>query len=305
MKLRFRKAPFTLVEMVVSLGVFSILMLIMFQMFTSAQKSWLISKSRADAYENAKIALDLISRDLQCVYYTQTGTPFWHGAYTGWDEFSNNEILAFVSATPVPPGITNSTLCEVKYQLAYVADHSAANKDKDGWLRRSVTGDSSGVKWNFSNNFIVGKDTSTNGATPPAPTAAFTAFEDDTPASVATSSSVSQKVIPHVLQLSFTCHKKPVLPAFPAGEEILPDANAGAPTAQKMPPYSIKISLTLMDKGAWDKWCALSNAPYPLPADINDRKDVASESDAAWEFRKNNQKTFTKTVFIGERGQQY
>jgi len=49
----------------------------------------------------------------------------------------------------------------------------------------------------------------------------------------------------------------------------------------------------------------LDSDPYhstdPLTADAQG----TDEDTAAWEFRKNNQRTFTKTVIIGDRGQKY
>jgi len=134
-------ASFTLIELLAAMGVLTIIMFVLISFFSSAQKAWTMSNARAETYENARIALDLITRDLQAIYYLPDKVPFWHVAVenVSWNEYRSNDMLCFISATPVPPNEDcSSNLCEIKYQKYYATDHSDSN---DGWLRRSCTGD--------------------------------------------------------------------------------------------------------------------------------------------------------------------
>jgi type II secretory pathway component PulJ len=300
---------FTLIELLAAMGVLMIIMFVLLSFFSSAQQAWTLSNARAEVYENARIALDLITRDLQCAYYVEDKTPFWHGAYpdsASWGDQGINDIIAFVSATSSPPNDdATSRLCEIKYQKMNAATHSS---NSDGWLRRSCTGDklsggAADAKWNFYNNIYVRR----TGAT-----TAFSANSD--------SSQDFEKVIPHVIELSFICYDKNgndisaqnynhdddgdgvyeigVLP----GKSTDPAANQQYPTPF---PYAVKISLTLMDKASWDKWVVLDADPYDATTQLTTAAKGAIEDVPAWEFRQKNQRTFTKTIFLGERGQKY
>ncbi len=65
MSRRKRRHHFTLVEILAAMTVLVIIMLVMFQFFSSAQRIWSLSNRNAEVYENARIAMDVITRDLQ------------------------------------------------------------------------------------------------------------------------------------------------------------------------------------------------------------------------------------------------
>ena len=68
------KHAFTLLELLISMGVFAILMLALMQFFSSAQTIWTTSNAKTDMFENAKIAMNLIATDLMNLYY-EHGKP--------------------------------------------------------------------------------------------------------------------------------------------------------------------------------------------------------------------------------------
>lgn len=70
------KHSFTLVELIVSLAVFSILLTVMLQFFSGAQRLWSNTESRNQLYSDARVAMDLMSTLLQNAYYTQESAPF-------------------------------------------------------------------------------------------------------------------------------------------------------------------------------------------------------------------------------------
>ena len=64
-----KKSFFTLLEVLVSMGVFSLLMLALMQFFSAAQGVWERTGNKAELFESAKTAMDIIANDLACAYY--------------------------------------------------------------------------------------------------------------------------------------------------------------------------------------------------------------------------------------------
>ena len=75
---------YTIVEVMVAMGIFLIMMTIMMQFFTSAQKVWNLASKKNMLYADARVAMNLMTRELQSMLYNNdddgsTGIyPFWH-----------------------------------------------------------------------------------------------------------------------------------------------------------------------------------------------------------------------------------
>ena len=101
---KLRKRPFTLVEILVSMAVFSILLMLMVQFFSNARTLWTANEKRSAVYADASVAMNLMSMLLQTTFYTEGGTPFQISNApasstaarpgTGW-----NSSLMFVSSS--------------------------------------------------------------------------------------------------------------------------------------------------------------------------------------------------------------
>lgn len=260
---------FSLIELITAMAIFSVLMVVMMKFFQEAQQAWTLSNQRAMVYDNARVAMDLITRDLQAAYYKKDVTPFWHKGKTTfatWSEYSN-ESLAFIAATPMPQEHSTTPFNEVIYQL-YYTDVTNSNA---GWLMRSVTGNKSdattpNTKHNYPSNFGVSKDTAAD------------AFTLD-----GASNEAFEKVIPYVTNLNFEC--------FKADGSVISTSDS-APTDF---PFIVMVELTLLDKDSWNKWLALGATPNQAVDD--------SDTDPARSFRLERERTFTKMIFMGERGQ--
>lgn len=72
-----RHLKFTLVELLVSLGVFSILLVIFMQFFSGMRLAWTNTEKRSESHYSARIALDLLSSMVSSMYYTNAGTDAW------------------------------------------------------------------------------------------------------------------------------------------------------------------------------------------------------------------------------------
>ena len=66
---KIKKSFFTLLEVLVSMGVFALLMLALMQFFSAAQGVWERTGNKAELFDSAKTAMDIIANDLACAYY--------------------------------------------------------------------------------------------------------------------------------------------------------------------------------------------------------------------------------------------
>ena len=63
------KNLFTLLEVLVSMGVFSLLMLALMQFFSAAQGVWEKSGSKSELFDSARVAAQLLTEDLTTAFY--------------------------------------------------------------------------------------------------------------------------------------------------------------------------------------------------------------------------------------------
>ncbi|MFA6104555.1 MAG: prepilin-type N-terminal cleavage/methylation domain-containing protein [Victivallaceae bacterium] len=235
---KIKRLRFTLVELIMAMAVFSILSLIMMRFYSSAQQVWSKASQRADMYNDAHIALDLMARELQAVMYNNDNStagiyPFWFqkirdvsSPAVGTDPVNNYyphsagsdfELtqLNFIADTDLKPKGAVSNTCEVRYRFVPAGEtiplaQSIDGKDiGEGWLVRSCTPDmtdnGTGVyipntKWDFTTPLPRLKADGTAGSA----TRINDIWGDVTTGK--DSSSLYQRVISGVYFLKFTCY---------------------------------------------------------------------------------------------------
>jgi hypothetical protein len=143
------------------------MMTIMMQFFTSAQKMWNASAKRNMIYADARVAMNLMTREIQCMLYDNDEIgdiyPFWFE----WTEITtadsikedykdNNEFplksdgttpyltaLNFIATTDLKPIDKGSDICEIKYKFTPISFSVASPKSTadvtGGKLERSCT----------------------------------------------------------------------------------------------------------------------------------------------------------------------
>ena len=94
MKRTKRKNFFTLLEVMISMGVFTVLMLALMQFFTTAQDVWDRSGSKTELYDTGRLAMQLLQDDLVSAFYGDeyhdtTANPFF--------KLDNNTKLTFAA----------------------------------------------------------------------------------------------------------------------------------------------------------------------------------------------------------------
>ena len=277
---KFVKNRFTLVELLVSMAVFSILLVLMMQFFSGARTLWTANEKRAAIYADATVAMDLMSQLLQSTFYNSDGgTPF---AITGIPEPDD-------TAAPRQPGTISNTNIDGWNSRIYFISNSPMELSKGGSVRylsfqrktdTSVAGvtrnvlellvfsDSSAANLHFDQCFHpFGLDVAPNGRLDQARThLTNTVFADATPLLA----KERKIVLRNVTGLKFT-------PVDHKGQMIY-----GADCYDL--PAGIEIELSLMEN----------------EQTIRDYQALPTE-DARKEFRLKNEYTFRRTVWLGDR----
>ncbi|MCF7854073.1 MAG: prepilin-type N-terminal cleavage/methylation domain-containing protein [Candidatus Pacebacteria bacterium] len=135
---------FTLVELLVAMAVLVILMSVLFQFTGAARRAWLGTSSNTRIYENSRIAMELLARDIKNAVASDTlgeEIPFY---IYNHDPVSMPEIITIVSPTDIDTTSQESRLCEVTYA------HST-NGTNEYTLQRQAIGDNN-AQWDFFGN---------------------------------------------------------------------------------------------------------------------------------------------------------
>ena len=308
---------FSLLELTLSIGVLAIIIAASFSFISSIQNTWQITYSKQESFENARIALDIMARDIETAYFDDGKAPFWH-----WKPASNlpsdytqyqNGHLAFIGQTPITPNdFCTEDYFEIKYQLYF----STAHDENEGWLRRSVTGNKlttftvvdgkTVYDDNPKYNWLPGGNSNLR--------ASLNYFNSSTDGAAFTANAASSgedqtdytQLIPYVLDLSFSCDtdtdtNRIIQPdtTTVAANNSLASCKSLAYSSTNIFPSLITVSITLLDKSSWDKWIALCGAGI-----YHSRDNYLGETAAAKAFREAHQTTFSRTVLLGDRGQE-
>lgn len=259
---------FSLIELAVSISIFLIIIAIVMNFYGTARNVWTISENKRQTFEDGRIALELISRDLHTIYYTPNTAPFWFKNKTTTGEWYDAQSINFISLIDMADDMGSSSgMYEVKYFLWY--PENGISSDSDGWLMRSVTGDAS-PKWNFAEYPLSVGLSGTNNA--------LTANND--------SNEPAHKLIPFVTRMEFNCFNR-------TGTAIAPNDNK----PQELP-YSVELRISILSKSEWQKWISIGGSP----AKAIDGTEAMSNLSAAI-FREKNEIIFSKTILLSERGQ--
>ncbi len=120
------QAAFTMIELLVAMVVLSMLVLLLASMLDSATKMWRENENRADAYREARSALNLIVSDLQTVMVS-TNTNYFSTNAIGSIPFGlEGSGLYFLTdlSGDAQPGGKKGDLCAVGYYRRWVKQNS-------------------------------------------------------------------------------------------------------------------------------------------------------------------------------------
>jgi type II secretory pathway pseudopilin PulG len=296
-----KKKPFTLLELILAMGILSVMMVLMLSFFSAAQKAWMTSSANAEIYENARVAMDLMTRDLQSALYNDENSS--QGIYPFWHESVNR--INFITATSVGDTADEPNIIrEVKYARSNGSSATTPLTQEDlpstapgttilkgGWLVRSVTGAScvdpdpakANIKTEALNKYNFALFPRSDGNMNRA-YKIFKAFPDAGNISRKSSQDFNY-VVPYIVSLEFTCYNNRA--------QDMVDANiySSSPAEATPFPYAIGIEIVLLDRASWAKWKAMGgNIATP-----------DSDTSATKIFREAHQKTFTTMIYLGSR----
>lgn len=119
-----RRRRFTLIELISAMAVFVILMLVLLQFFSAAEKAWTTTNANTEVFESARIAFDVISRDLKCAAARKDDIPGRDITFRLTNNslqkgvVSNGVMLEFESST-VSSSAAGCDLALVSYQYRH------------------------------------------------------------------------------------------------------------------------------------------------------------------------------------------
>ena len=167
---------YTIVEVMVAMGIFLVMMTIMMQFFDSARKVWDAASKRNIMYADARVAMNVMTREIQSILYSNDENNLPESIYPFWLEWtdididlagdeertsdlkayfiSNNDLfthsggsepyltaLNFIANTDIKAVDKGSDICEIRYRFVPVYFKGTApysiNDVKGGTLQRS------------------------------------------------------------------------------------------------------------------------------------------------------------------------
>lgn len=315
-----RRKNFTLLELIVSMAVFSILMLMIMRFFNQVQMAWSSSGQRSRTFEEARTAMDLMKTELKSTIFTSSNysCPFYfnpthdyNGTNASAQTFTGTSRIFFCADTPLVDneyctGAVGSLGRCYTHEIEYCLD-----QDDDGvtWLvRRAVPNQwdngaaaednhtAAGGSWDVNNppgdeNDVADPDTANTFF---APKNAYNAFV----AHANSNQEHYEKVVPYVVDLEFQALN---MDPDPDGNLATNDASwttqhdydgdgsfddIDANDEYTVLPDAIKINLTMLGKDDWTKWALLL---------------ANGDSDGAKEYLANHKHNFSSIIYVGDK----
>ena len=289
---RLVKHRFTLAELLVSMAVFSMLLLIMMQFFSGARTLWTANEKRSAIYADATVAMDLMSKLLQStVYNCDSGTPF---AITG-----GQTVNALGKPEPLkrPDTISDTDNGTDGWNSKiYFLSNSPLELSKGGSVRylsfqRKTDTNVSGVSRNVLEIWVFSDSSDTELKFDQCFTPYGDIVPNDTPidkySQLAKANEYLDRVFNGELSSKFKDNEKKVVLRNVTGLKFTPVDHTGIPiygaTFNNLP-AGIEIELSLME-----------NEQTIRDYQALETKDLRNE------FRLKNEYTFRRTIWLGDR----
>lgn len=273
------KHRFTLVELLVSMGVLVIILGFILQFFVGSQRLWQSMEQRNSLYADARVAMDIMTTMLQNSFYSEGGIPF---RIDRSDEFRNKIYFATQSMQNLPGG-------RLKYISFQMGDDSASpSTGEDDELKIAVFCDE---EEDFSKYFPpYGLEGAEN--LDAARTGVINKLDGqlkNTTKDPDKSEPYGSVLVRNVISFVITPYELDF--DAPSGFRKIPDST----TSYDEFPFMVEFKLTMLSPADFKIWKAMSGTDDGDPGKLQD-----SDNDRV-KFRKTHAYTFSRTVFIGEQ----
>ncbi len=279
---------FTLAEIVVAMGVFSIIMLMLFRLFTSSQQVWSSAEARSIRYADARVAMDLMANALQSAFYASDTTVMLIGTKTQPSKTDPRNVITFPVKMATHYGCMGDSfesdepaLFFIRFSLGKTSalPSEITNDEKPGYLYLSTFGKKDNdttykeLFTPYENNKIVDRCNDM-----------LKAFRENDSVQ---KDDRKQDIIQGVTRLEFT----PIMPDYKDTKLVwkLPRYKDGVDDDNTINPIAVEVKLWLLDRAGYEKWYTL-----------NESKSVtgSGENPRAKEFRLANEYLFTRLVHL-------
>ena len=304
-----RRNRFTLIELLVAIGLLSLIMMLLFQLFSSAQKLWIASEKTNNLYSNARVSMELMADILNTVQFSHgekddgsrnkekdmifsldSKSTFTYGG----KHYDSNSVI-FVAKTARELPMANNPSRFISFRLGKFGtpafengEPSDEDKNTRGKLLMVVYSDKKGEDESESEFYkFFPVYTSYNGKRDSALTALkskmdslVTKFKNSTSASG--ENEHCQVIAENVVEFKLTAFSRSI-----DDGELKKEADV---TDFPEPPYMIEIQITVLDPDSFKRWQQLSdNVPQGETQSPRTR------------YLEQNKHTFTRCVYIGNR----
>lgn len=131
-----KKHAFTLVELLVAMGVLSILLVVLLNVVQSSTLLWRTTENRAEAYREARAALQIMASDLEALF-ASTNTNYFQTNLPGSDASTlAKSQIGFLATLPLTAQSPNSQsdVCSIGFFAAYGPKSPIAGTNgQQGW----------------------------------------------------------------------------------------------------------------------------------------------------------------------------
>ena len=289
MKKTLARKRFTLMELLVAMGVFSVLLVIFMQFFSGMRLAWTNTEKRTDVHGNVRIAMDMLSALIGTVYYSSASTysgQVGHFPFLADQTSSRPGKLYFASKTDYDlPGTNPIRFIGVQVPNATEAFGLTATSpfdvSTDPFYRLYVTVLSNDASTNngdvyprFSPEFL---DDSNNEI---APSAALTALQTNLNGKLAAESSHRIELLKYVTDFQVRAYDEKGV--------------AYSDAQLKCVPYAIEVRISILSEDDFKKWVALKEGGVTSGVEKTE-----GGKNPARKFRLERQTTFSRRIYIG------
>lgn len=121
-----KRVAFTLIELLVAVAILVMLMAMVFGIFNVAHRVWTRGQVRAETFKGVRLALSLISRELECAIVATNTTS---GKVIGFKGIQNASISDIDSSSTPPPGLAASGNDGIFFVAPAPSTIASANQD--------------------------------------------------------------------------------------------------------------------------------------------------------------------------------
>lgn len=155
-----KQKGFSLIEILVAFGIMAILTIVLASVFNSASKAFSITDKKTELYQNARIVLDQISREVRTAMVYNVGTKYGFHIRAGDTYFPPLDGLAGTrSLYFLGPWSVNTDQVSQTVEFGYYIDHGPDNTiDRDNILMRCAEPDRVSGAANPRYNYMTDSD---------------------------------------------------------------------------------------------------------------------------------------------------